>query len=225
MTTKAELRLGMRKLLTDATAFPDSQVDEWTKQAVYDYSLHFPYPRTATWHTVAGTRSYVVYAEAAVTIVHGVLGVEYPTGNEPPTMLRRKDERQADFYGGAYYDLRLEGYSLTLVLGQTPSNASDSIGFTYLSEHTYPSLESTTLTIPEKHLELVRLFVHWKALSSLELSEEMDVQRKADVLHALGFNALRAEQVYRERIQQVLQESAPGGWTGGWKMDSKDRIY
>ena len=53
MTTRADLRRSLRQMLTDAAAWPDSQLDEWCRQAIYDYSLHFPYSRTASWEASA----------------------------------------------------------------------------------------------------------------------------------------------------------------------------
>lgn len=224
MTTRADLRRSLRQMLTDATAMPDSQLDEWCRQAIYDYSLHFPYSRTASWDAAAGVRFYTIYLEAATTIIHAVLGVEYPVGEEPPVMLSRKSQHEADFYGGAYYDLLLEGYNQVLVLGQTPSGG-EGIKIVYESEHLYPTLEDSNLTVPDRHLELLRLFVQWKAISSLELSEAVDVGRQGDLLRELGLNSRQAAQAYHARMHQLLEATAPGGWVAAWTVESNRRIY
>jgi hypothetical protein len=221
MTTKADLRRGLRQMLSDASAWPDSQLDAWCEQAIYDYSLHFPYPRSASWQAAAGVRSYNIYAMAATLLIHAVLGVEYPAGQEPPRMLARRSEREDGFYGGAYYDLRLEGYAQVLVLGETPQGG-ESIRLTYEAEHVYPALDSSNLSVPDKHIELLRLFVQWKAVSALELSEAVEIARKETLLAALGSNSRGLELAYRRRVQELLLATAPGGWVAGWEQG---RVY
>lgn len=224
MTTKSDLRRSLRQMLTDASAWPDSQLDEWCRQAIYEYSLHFPYPRTASWDTSAGVRAYTIYSEAATTIIHAILSVEYPVGDEPPTLLARKREHEADFFGGQYYDLRLDGYSQVLVLGQPPQGG-EAIKITYESEHVYPSQEDSNLTVPDKHIELLRLFVQWKAVSYLELAEAVDISRQVSLLKDLGTNSQRAEQAYRARMRQLLEATAPGAWVAAWTTGTNCRIY
>ena len=224
MTTKADLRHSLRQMLSDPSAWPDSQLDEWCEQAIYEYSLYFPYPRTASWDASPGVREYTIYAEAATTLIHAVLGVEYPVGEEPPRMLKRKSEREANFFGGAFYDLRLEGYNQVLVLGETPQ-AVEGIKIIYESEHVYPTLDASNLTVPDKHIELLRLFVQWKAVSFLELAEAVDVGRKGSLLQELGTNSQRAAQVYRLRMQELRDATAPGAWVADWTMASHPRIY
>lgn len=224
MTTRADLRRSLRQMLTDATAMPDSQLDEWCRQAIYDYSLHFPYSRTASWDAAAGVRNYTIYLEAATAIIHAVLGVEFPVGEEPPVMLSRRSQHAADFFGGPYYDLLLEGYLQVLILGQMPAGG-EGIKIVYESEHLYPTLEDSNLTVPDRHLELLRLFVQWKAISALELAEVVDVGRKETMLRELGLNSRQAAQVYHARMQELLEATAPGGFTPCWTVEAHRRIY
>jgi hypothetical protein len=111
------------------------------------------------------------------------------------------------------------------VIGEDPA-AGEKIGLTYTAEHAIPSADSTVLTVPDHHLEALKLFILWQATKELELKEAKEPDKTTLLLNLLGLNAFRAERSYRTKIQDLQQASAaPGGYAGPWVVDQYDRVY
>jgi hypothetical protein len=218
MTTRAELRDSLRNLLSDRTQWRDSLLNGWINDAIRDYSHNLPRLAVVTLAMTAGTQSYSI----ASYNVQTVRLVEYPTGETPRRLLTRLPRDDASFDGGAYYDLKSD--NSIIYMGESPA-LGDSMLVEFDTLHTIPTSDSTLLTVPDRHLELLRLYVVWKAASQLALDENVSVDRRRDLVNALGLNVLRAERAYRSRMREVLASMALGSVTGPWQMDRKDRIY
>jgi len=80
------------------------------------------------------------------------------------------------------------------------------------------------LTVPDPHLEALRLFAIWKAAEEIFLSEEIDPDTREFLVSQMGLNMIRTERMYRNKIE-AYQVSSLSERAGPWSMDNKDRIY
>lgn len=230
-TTLSAFRDTLRAILKDKTLWRDAMLNGWIKDAIRDYSNYFPMEAVHQIDCQEGVREYSLSTPGEVL---GVLSVEYPEGQDPPRFLQRKSELAAGFWDGPYYDLRMPLLDTAasgdpaiypvLVIGEAPA-ASEDILLRYLTVHRLPSSDSSSLTIPDEHLEAIRLFVYWKALTQISLDQEVDLGRKSAILTALGHSAKDAEYAYHYKIKSFFGPAPNTGLTGPWKMDDSDRIY
>ena len=216
MTTLVEFRLSLRNLLTDKTQWRDALLTNWIQDAVRDYSLNFPRLVRSTIAAVTGTSAYSLSAYTMLT----VRAVEYPAGESPRRLLAPRSRADPGFTGSASYDLSAD--FATLYLGETPATG-ESILVEYDSVHAVPTSDAAELTIPPQHSELLRLYVIWKACVSLEMDENVSVDRQREMMNALGLNAYRAERAYRSRLKEALRTATHSGIAGQWRMDKYDR--
>ena len=220
MTTRAEFRSVLRETLTDRAIWPDTLLNIWINNAIQDYSNYFPRRAETTLACVAAQR---VYSLTALSGIQGILAVEYPKDESPPRYLARRPET-GSFLDLPVYDVRGDP-PLSLVIGESPA-AAEEIWVAYACDHTTPSTDSTALTVPDKHLEALKLFVIWQAVRELELTEAADRAGTEMLLSLLGLNSVRAERLYRNRIDDYAKKAAaPGGYAGPWVADDHDRIY
>ena len=62
------------------------------------------------------------------------------------------------------------------------------------------------------------------AIKELEIIEAEDPTTTSH-LTMFGINAVRAERLYRIKIDEYTEKSAAGGFAGPWTMDGYDRVY
>jgi len=83
----------VRKNFRDVKWSQDT-LEEWVKQAVKEYSKHFPLVSSVTDSAVAGTYKYDFFAgahdEEDLPVVLAVTKFEYPTGEDPPKYPKKK---------------------------------------------------------------------------------------------------------------------------------------
>lgn len=219
MTTRAGLRALLREGLADVAAWPDATLNAWINDALRDYSNAFPRHLEAA---IAGVAGQVVYPLSGLAGIQGVLTVECPAGAEPACYLARRPE-QGTFRGLPVYDLRGEP-PVALVLGAAPA-AGQAILLRYTALHPLPTHDSAALTVPESHQEALKLFVQWQAIKLLELNQAANPDTTSLLLSMLGLNAVRAERLYRGKLEEYRKLSTPGGYAGPWRMDRSDRVY
>jgi hypothetical protein len=94
----------------------------------------------------------------------------------------------------------------------------------YNAIHTIPSGGSSVLTIPDRHLEAIRLFCVWKAAEEIAMTEEIDPDTREFLVSQMGLNVIRCERIYRNKIQEY-QNASLSERSGAWSMDGIDRIY
>lgn len=219
MTTRAGMRAIVRETLVDTVIWPDKSVNAWINDAIRDYSNYFRRQVSVTISCVATTREYSL---TAYTGIAEILRVEYPKGEDPPKYLLYRAET-GTFVDLPAYDVRGDP-PITLVIGESPV-AGEEIYLTYAADHEIPTTDSSTLTLPDIHLELVRLFVTWQAIKRVEVSETADPDRLSMILTQLGINSVRAERIYRFKLEEYRKKMAASGLSGPWIMDTRDRVY
>jgi hypothetical protein len=219
MTTRGELRATIRETLVDTLIWPDKSLNAWIADGIRDYSNYFRRQAESTITCTAGKREYSL---TALPAIREVLRVEYPKGEDPPRFLKYKPET-SNFKDLPVYDVRGDPPE-TLVIGEEPT-AGEQIEVTYSADHTLPATDATAVTIPDNHLEAIRLFVTWQAIKRVEISETADPDRLSMILGQLGINSVRAERVYRFKLEEYRKKKAASGRAGPWVMDTRDRIY
>lgn len=224
MTTRADFRdQHLRLLLADTTQWPDATLNAWIESAIHEYSRHCPRQQYDTIEvTVSGAREY----DTAGLLVsndqmYGITRVEYPYGEAPPRFLQRLAETSPDFYGNPYYDVRPRW---VLVLGEDPA-AGEEIKVWYLTNQLAPVSDASTITVPDRHLDALKLYCLWQAALALEMEEARSPDLTSVYLTMIGDSAGRLERSFRARMNDITRESSASGVTGSWRMDAKDRIY
>jgi hypothetical protein len=229
MSTRLELRVLVRRRLGDLAAsytFSDEQLNQWINDAIADYSLHFPWKKVESIDCSAGVHEYALPAD-----FHGVLSVEYPAGDDPPTYLARLDYRDPQFgLGDGCYDLTtilidpISGAAGPAIYLSADAETGETICVQYLGEHNYLDAENATTTIPDRHFELLVLFCRWAAYQELAMAEAANPDPTGLALGSLELNAGRAERQYRKEMAVYLQNDGESGQVV-WKMDGWDKVY
>jgi len=163
----------IRERMADETQWPDSTLDNWINDAIRDYSVYFRRRVAATITAVEDQREYSL---SGYTGIRSVLSVEWPEDEDPPEYLSRRAEKDVCFWGGPWYDVRGTVAPETLVIAQKPDEGED-IGLVYEADHTELTADDDVLTVPDRHLEGLALFVWWKAAQELAMTvarQELD---------------------------------------------------
>jgi len=225
MTTRQEVRnLVRRRLGDDATPFQwsDLQINQWINDAIAEYSIHFPRRVNTTISCSTGVWTYHLPAG-----FRAAYSVEYPVGEDPPRYLEQRNHLSPGFYrADGFYDFlrRLDESSPDeLILSASPA-ASESVLLIHLADHPYLDDDSDTCTVPDRHLELVVMFIRWAAYQELATTESADPDPTNLALGTLELNAYRAKREYRLKLEQWQAAEAESGIVQ-WQMDRWDRVY
>lgn len=208
MTTRADLNNLCRRRLADMTSpveWSDIQINQWINDAIAEYSIHFP--KEVTGFTITTTADQREYSLSSATGIQHITRVEYPQGDDPPTLLTWRDKQDPrGFWGGPYYDFEGSPPS-TLIIGEKPS-ANETIEIDYLADHDYLDDDSDTVSVPDLHLELIVLFVRMAAMQELAAEEAKNPDTTTLMANTLALNAFRAQREYRTFLEQVKASQA-----------------
>jgi hypothetical protein len=205
-----------------------ADIEQWARDAIADYSLHFP--RTVT-QTIAAADDDRTYDLAAGFIE--VLTVEYPTGQDPPEYLARRPHSNPRFWlEDGYFDI-VERDDDTdtneLWISEKPSTG-ESIDVLYHAIHVMDQTNLTTadnLTVRERHHHILRKYVLWQALMALKAAEEASPTSNSSLLMSqLALNTDRARRAYVDSLAKAVfsrSKSAPVSWQG--QTAEATRIY
>lgn len=220
MTTRSNLLTILRLSLPDRDLWPDAALNQWIADALRDLSPLFPRQAWSEIPCVAGQR---IYSLGELGGLLGVFALAYPSALEPPRFLYQRPENAAGFYGSPCYALRGDPPT-ELALGETP-RAGERIAIAYHAALLIPTSDLEPFELPPGAIELARLFCRWQALLALETAEAAHPDPQS-ALAALGESARQAEELYRARKRELAAQSRlPGGYTGPWRMDLRDRVY
>jgi hypothetical protein len=227
MTTLQQLVDQCAAELDDPThaVFAAADVEQWCRDAIGDYSLHFPRVVSKDLTTTAEDRSYDLDAG-----VVGVLTVEYPLGEEPPAFLRPRNRRQARFWlANDSYDVirhRDETAPAEVWISPLPA-AGETIRVVYQKRHDNELAAAATLTVPLQHQHLLKNYAIWRAALQLLHDEEAAPTSNSSLLMGqLAANADRARRQYVDGLAKALfadSESASVSWAG--QDEAAGRIY
>ena len=204
-------------------------IEEWVTEAIRDYNNYFHRTLTIS-QSIASDASTLTLSRMVREILH----VEYPAGNSPPTLLKRRSRYAADFYQrDDYFDFEPVGeYGVTedggvspyLVFSNNPT-VDDTIVVLTRAIHEAELDSDELVTIPDEHQHLLVLFVLWKAHSERTITQAQDPDTSIRMIQQMKEAAKMAEADYRRAIELAQQTAGASGWTPPWQMDSHDRIY
>jgi hypothetical protein len=208
------------------TTWAAADIEQWCRDAIADYSLHFPRQRTATITTVDGDRKYAIGTDLIE-----VINVEYPISQDPPQFLRRKSMYDPDFYDSDdHYDVIQQdddASGASLYLSAESTVADQSIYVTYLATHDNTIATGGNLTVPVAHHHILRNYVLWRATLQRKAAEEASPTSSSSLLMSqLAVNADRARRSYTDVLAKALyawQRAGPVSWKDA--ADESTRIY
>jgi len=228
MSTIPQLAETAQLTLADpnAATWPLDTIKEWVLEAIRDYSMHFQRTEKTTLAAAAHTHTYTLSEW-----VDQVLEVEYPTGNDPPTLLSRLSRGDPRFWGSeTYYDIepsRQAGTGPRIYVSAWTA-AGQTFTITYSSSYhdtTGVSIDQEKVVIPDNHSPLILQYVTWKALSERLNKEMQDPARDTMYLGQLRNSVTQARALYDKSIKTTKATVANSAFTKRWQLDTYDRIY
>lgn len=225
---RPDVRALCRRRLGDLTSpykWNDTQINQWINDAIAVYSIHFPQTLSTTINCADDDREYNLPAGTMQ-----IQNVEYPDGEDPPEYLYRRELTHPDFWQeDGFYSFQAATTNTSiaiLYISEKPATGEDII-VTYDGEHYYLDDDDTDeLTVMERHLDLIILYVRMSAYQELATTESGDPDPTTLMSGTLELNAFRASREYRIALAAFLKKDSPtSSATAQWKMDNQDRIY
>lgn len=226
--TRQKIRDLCRRRLGDLAVpyrWSDLQINQWINDATGDYSVHFPRLAMDSFTTTPGQNRYPLAAEQG----RRVLSVEYPVSPSAPdrqNLLQPGELNDPGFFvQDGFYAVEYTPDSageIVLWLSGAPSGANCRL--TCHCDH--PSLDddSDVTSLPERHLELVMLYVRWASYQELASAESSNPDPTSLALSTLELNAFRAQRLYLTSLNECKQAESESRMIR-WKLDRWDRVY
>jgi hypothetical protein len=225
MTTRAELNNLVRRRLNDQTApsvFTDEQINQWINDAIEEYSRYFPARRNETVGVKAGERIYELPQD-----YRGIISVEYPTGQDPPAYLDRRDYRHPEFWlKNGYYDIvhRTDAANADEIWITEVPTGTGAITLEFMGDHVMLDEDTDVTDIPDLHLELITQHVRWSSIQALASAEAGNPDPNNVMLDRYEANATRAERTFYKKVEELQKLETESGMQP-WAMDKWDRAY
>lgn len=194
-----------------------ADIEQWARDAIADYSLHFPRTLTQTISAADDDRKYDLTAGFIE-----VLTVEYPTGQDPPEYLARRPHSNPSFWiENGYFDIveRDDDTDTNEIWISEKPSTGESIGVLYHAIHVMDSTDLTTidnLSVRERHHHILRKYAVWQGLMQLKAAEEASPTSNSSLLMSqLAINTDRARRAYVDSLAKAVfsrSKSAPVSW-------------
>jgi hypothetical protein len=205
--------------------FNVEDIEQWCRDAIADYSLHFHTAESTTIDCADNTRQY----DLPLRLLD-IISVEYPKGQDPPQFLQKRPVNHPEFwYEDGYYDIRYHNSHTAadvLLISTKPSTGHD-IEVNWIGMYDNTMLPSTAITVPGKHQHILRQYVNWRAVVKLKAAEEANPTSNSSLLMSqLAINVDRARRAYTDALAKALfaiSKSAVVSWAG--QDESSKRIY
>ncbi|MGH2536999.1 MAG: hypothetical protein ACRDHL_06375 [Candidatus Promineifilaceae bacterium] len=183
--------------------FTSAHVEQWLRDAIGDYSLHFPQFQSDSLNAVAGQHEYDLPADLLA-----VYSVEYPAGQTPRVYLQRRPATQPGFWERpGYYDLYPRADDTDpdqLVLSASPS-AGESINVNYLARHDKEVALGAAVTAPSQHHHILRAYVLWRGALQQQFAEQSAPTANSSLLMSqLAVNADRLRRAYVDLLAKAV---------------------
>lgn len=202
-----------------------ADVEQWCRDAIADYSLHFPRNLQDDITTVLNDRQYDLPADFRTP-----LSVEYPQGEDPPQYLQPRSQYHPSFWNEdgffAIYT-HLDDTDPDEILISTKPPADETIRVIYQSVHDNTILTSGAVTVPDEHHHILRNYVLWRAALQLKAAEEAAPTSNSSLLMSqYAINVDRARRAYVDALAKAVYAQSQGGpvsWSG--QTEETTRIY
>jgi len=202
-----------------------ADVEQWCRDAIADYSLHFHSGESATINCSAGDRQYDLPSRLV-----DVVDVEYPKGQEPPQFLDRRPHTRPGFWDeDGYYDVlkHNDDTAADELLISTIPGAGEQIEVRWTGRYDNSMLTTAAITVPVAHHHLLRNYVLWRATLQLKAAEEASPTSNSSLLMSqLAINVDRARRAYVDGLAKAVfaaSKSAAISWSG--QDQASKRIY
>jgi hypothetical protein len=213
-----------------------AQLLAWIQNAIADYSIHFPRRMSTSIDATAGARLYNLPYN-----VHGIIDVEYlplGTSETPRRFLTRMDWHLDEFFSTTdVYDwfTRVESDAgtqpSTIIVNPATAADADTYTVNYFGDHVRPAIGADIISVPDRHLNIVLLYIRWQAI--LELSTGV---KRASYIAPGGMGGGTVAQPYSEIDLKRTMESYQSAIalakkaesesaTLHWDMDKYGRVY
>lgn len=226
--TRSQIRDLCRRRLGDLAVpyeWSDLQVNQWINDAIGDYNLHFPLAASLELETQAGQNAYDLESPG----LRRVSSVEYPTSEGGPALenqLARRDHTRPGFLAQVgFYDVEYSPSAASEIrLWLSGPVAAGTARLKGTADHAYLDDDSDESSLPERHLELVMLYVRWAAFQELAMDASADPDPTSLALGTLELNAYRAQRLYLTALAECLKAESESRVIQ-WKFDQWDRVY
>ncbi len=210
-----------------AAVWTEAVVIDWLKDAIRDYSLHFP--RRVAYLFTANTSTE--YSDDLDPGTREIITVEHPTGESPPRYLKQLAHTHPDFYNGDYYDYTHLGTeadplaSVWLWLSN-PQDGEDVEVWALADQATSYTVLGDNIGIPEKHQPILMQFVYWKATLELLAQEQQAPTSNSSLLMSqINQNARDAKNRYDGMIRNALASTESRSRFVNWQGYDTGRVY
>lgn len=213
-------RLG--DLNISAYEWSDDQLNDFINWAILEYSQHFPLWGQVMIESDDGSHEFDLPMGC-----RSVLRVEYPASQSPPEFLERRDRSHPDFYlADGYYDLVWKGDETTtsLLIISNEGSAGTYISIEYTYGHPALANDTTDVTVDQRHLELIILYVRVCVMQEAASREAANPDPKTLILNTAELNVTRAERIYKARLESFKASAMESG-RAVWRMDKWDGGY
>lgn len=209
MTTLQNLIDRTQNLIADTTeaTWTEAQLAEWLRDAIRDYSLHFPRLRTHVASTSTGVTVYALPADFLAAYA-----VQYPNAADPPTYLQPRPFTHEDTFWTVpgYYAIlprRDDTDTDEIWLSESPSNAGMSV--IYYAQHDATIGTGGTLTVPDRHHHILIAYAVWRASQYLQMAEQQAPTSNSSLLMAqLAQNTVYLKREYHDALAKALAAAA-----------------
>lgn len=193
----------------------------WVKDAVREYSNHFPLIKEVSGAATTGTYEYVFDY-----LVTGVIECEYPTGEDPPKFPEQRNHREPHFFddGLSYYDLvAYPGENAAEIWLSDPVTGTN-YNIKFQTEHEWTANGSDyEADIPDSSRHIIiqyAIWQCWREMLTIE-KENTDKDRKDFLTKQVD----KAAKSYMTMITSLKETMAAESEFVKWEMDKFDRIY
>jgi len=202
-----------------------ADIEQWCRDAIADYSLHFHIGEAASIACSDDTRSYDLPARFL-----DVATVEYPAGEDPPQFLDRRPQNHPDFWReDGYFDIQYHNSDTTddqLLISTKPSTG-ESITVNWIGMYDNTIATGAAITIPAEHHAILRNYVVWRAILQLKSAEEASPTSNSSLLMSqLAINVDRARRAYTDILAKALYATSHSSVVSWQDQDqASSRIY
>lgn len=207
--------------------FAAEDIEQWCRDAIADYSQHFPVRDSLTITCSVADKTYALSDDQIIRVV----SVEFPKGEDPPEYLHRRPYTHPDFWSEeGYYDVILRDNvndKHELWISNSPTSITQQIEVEYEAYHDNTASVATSLSVPPAHEHVLRKYVRWQAIEQLKAAEEASPTSNSSLLMSqLAINADRARRAYVDALAKAVfadSRSAVVSWAD--QDQATKRIY
>ena len=146
---------------------------------------------------------------------------------DPPEFLKLSDRLLPEFFeSDTKYAVEpsIDAVTAGLLWISADPSAAEDINIIYQGDHAYLDDDADVVTVIDRHLELIMLYVRWAAFQELATTESSNPDPTSLALSTLELNAYRAQRLYLQSLDKAERLESKSA-SASWSMDKWDRTY